>query len=250
VGSDGRAPRQNRAQEFGRLHPRLTAIIWSVVLAGGIAICAFQIRHGTYLGSGWLVAAVAGMVAAAALGPVALISNLRHRPTVDGLGIAWTVLAGGSALSLTFPFPVGRYGSVQAFLDVVHAILLGYAAVTMASLIALFAFLIIHPGSLPSRAELRQQLPRRRKTIAHGWPGWVLSGAVAGLLAGVSLAVADPHHAASTAAGILILVALAAAGVAVLASLHRLYRRHRSRRLAALPPSLRGYDSRWQDPAS
>jgi hypothetical protein len=255
VGSDRRALRQNRAQEFGRLHPRLTVIMTSVVLAGLIAICAFQIRHGTYLGAGWLVAAVAGMAAAAALGPAALISNLRHRPTVDGLGIGWTVLTAGSAWSLTFPFPVGRYGSVQAFFNMVHAILLGYAAVSYAALIALFAFLIIHTGSLPSRAELRQQLPRRQKTVVHGWPGWVLAGAVAGLIAGISLAVAggsDTNDAASIAAGTVILVALAAVSVGVLATLYRLYRRNRRRRLAALPPGLRGNapgDWRSQDPA-
>jgi hypothetical protein len=255
VASDGRTRRQSRAQEFRRLHPRLTLCMTSAVLAGVIAACAFQIRHGTYLGSGWLVAAVAGMAAAASLGPIALISNLRHRPTLDGWALAWLVFVGLSALSVTVPFPVGQYGSVQAFFNVVHAIGLGCIVVNCAELIALFAFLMIHPGAMPSRAELRRQLPGRRTTIVRGWPGWVLAGGVAGVVAGVSLAVAtgsDARGAATIAAGILILVALAAVGVAVLAILYRLYRRHRSSRLVALQPGRRGNgpdDWRWQDPA-
>lgn len=80
------------------------------------------------------------------------------------------------------------------------------------------------------------QLPRRPVPLGHGWPGWVLSGAAAGLVAGVILAVANgpAHRAASTAAGFLILIALAAVCVAAPAAF---YRRYRSRRGAAVPPS-------------
>lgn len=63
-----------------------------------------------------------------------------------------------------------------------------------------------------------------------------LAGAVAGLVAGVILAVVsgpDGHDAASTAAGWIILVALAAVCVAIPAAL---YRRYRSRRRVAVPP--------------
>lgn len=80
------------------------------------------------------------------------------------------------------------------------------------------------------------QFPRRQVPLAHGWPGWVLAGAGAGLVAGVILAVVSgpAHSAASTAAGFLILLALAAVCVAAPATF---YRRYRSSRRAAVPPS-------------
>jgi hypothetical protein len=73
-------------------------------------------RHGTYLGRGWDIAAVAGMVTAGALGAAAMISNMRHRPTLDRLGIAWVVLALLAASAIRFPFPLDRHGGVQAFI--------------------------------------------------------------------------------------------------------------------------------------
>jgi hypothetical protein len=79
------------------------------------------------------------------------------------------------------------------------------------------------------------QLPQRHVPAAHGWPEWVLAGAGAGLVAGVILAVVNgpAHSAASTAAGFLILLALAAACVAAPATF---YRRYRARR-GAVPSS-------------
>jgi hypothetical protein len=80
------------------------------------------------------------------------------------------------------------------------------------------------------------QLTRRQVPLAHGWPGWVLAGAGAGLLTGVILAVVSgpANNAASTAAGSLILFALAAVCVAVPAAF---YRRYRSGHGAPVPPS-------------
>jgi hypothetical protein len=80
------------------------------------------------------------------------------------------------------------------------------------------------------------QFPRRQVPLAHRWPRWVLAGAGAGLVAGVILAVVNgpAHSAASTAAGFLILLALAAVCVAAPATF---YRRYRSRHGAPGPPS-------------
>jgi hypothetical protein len=80
VGSYRSARRQTRAYEFGRRHPRLTVVIVGVALAGVIAVCAFQIRHGAYLGRGWAIAASAGMATAAVLGAAALSNSKRHSP--------------------------------------------------------------------------------------------------------------------------------------------------------------------------
>jgi hypothetical protein len=67
----------------------------------------------------------------------------------------------------------------------------------------------------------------------------MLAGAVAGLVAGIILAVVNGHtrDAASTPAGVLILLALAAVCVAVPAAL---YRGYRSRRAGVVQPSLPG----------
>lgn len=88
------------------------------------------------------------------------------------------------------------------------------------------------------------QLHRRERVIVHAWPAWVLALAAAGLVTGFILAVAggsNAYDAASTAGGYLILLALPAVGVAVVTDLYRLFRRHRSARLASVPPSLKGY---------
>ena len=213
-------------------HPRVALVLTSVAIAGFLVFCAVQISDGTYLGASWLIAAVAGMVAGAALSAAVFLTNL-HRSSVNGLGVAWTVLLALSVLSIEFT--LGRHGSARTFVNVVHAISLGYVAATCAALIALFAFLLIHPGALPSRAALRQQFPRRQFPRRHrpalGWPAWLLVGAAVGVIAGVSLAVAagpGGHDGESRAAGFLILVALAALCVAVPAAL---YKRIRSRRL-------------------
>jgi Bacterial PH domain len=83
----------------------------------------------------------------------------------------------------------------------------------------------------PERHDVRDgtgQLPRQVRP-AHGWPGWVFAGAGAGLVSGVILAVVGgpADAAASTAAGFLILLALAAVCVATPASLYRRYRARR-----------------------
>jgi hypothetical protein len=213
-------------------HPRVTLILTSIAFAGLIVFCAFQISDGTDLGASWLIAAVAGIVVGAALGVAVYVTNL-HRPRLNGIGIAWAVLLALSVLSLEFTFSMGRHGSGHAFVNVVLAASLGYLAVTCAALIAVFAFLLIHRGALPSRAALRQQFPRRPRPArpAPGWPTWVFGAAAAALIAGIALAVAAGsagHGGESKAAGFLILLALAALCVAVTAAV---YRRIRSRRL-------------------
>lgn len=256
--------RQARAQEFGRRHPRLTLAIVCLVLAGVITGCAVQIGHGTYLGHGWLIAAVAGIAGAAVLSAAAVIRNLRHGTDLSRFELVWMVLGMLSVSAIRIPFPRDRYGSVQAFFNVVHAALLGYAVVTYTLLVALLTFVIIRPRGLPGLLVLRQptgpaagryglqedtgQSPRRQTPRALGWPAWVLAVAVAGLVAGVILAVANGprrHDVASTTAGSIILVALAAIGVAVPAAL---YRRFRSRRAA--DPTVQPGDWPGQDPAS
>jgi hypothetical protein len=206
------------------------------------------------------------MVTAVGLSAAVLIRSRRHGSVVGSFEMAWLVLFLVSALSLRFPFAVGRHGSVQAFLNVLKAALLGYYAVTCAALVVLLAYLVIRPSSLPGRAALQRppvegavrhelpndtgQLPRRQMPRPHEWPGWVLAGAVAGLVAGLILAVLagphPPHDAQSLAAGWLILFAIAAVCVAVPAAL---YRRYRSRRVVAVPPSLPGA-STAADPAA
>jgi hypothetical protein len=103
-------------------------------------------------------------------------------------------------------------------------------------------------GSLANTGQLHQ----RERAIVHEWPAWLLALAAAGLVTGFSLAVAggsDTHGAASTTGGYLILLALPTVGVAVVTDLYRLYRHHRSGRLAHVPPPLEGYGSHWQNPA-
>ena len=138
MGSDRRARRQLRAQEFGARHPHLTLVIVSALLVGVIAICGYQLSYGTYLGRGWMIAAVAGMAAAAGLAAMMLIRWLRRRSVTGRLMLSWLVLTLMSASSIRYPFPQGPYGSVQAVFNVVHAVLLGYEAVTCAGLVALF----------------------------------------------------------------------------------------------------------------
>jgi hypothetical protein len=254
-GSDRRARRQERAREFGRRHPRLTAVICCLFLAGGVAVVAVQLGHGTYLGRGWLIAALAGIAAAVVLGAAAVISNLRHGPALGRVEWAWTILTFVSVSAIRVPFPAGPYGGVQALFNVVHATLLGYAVVSYTALTVLLAYVQIRPRGLPGRLEVWRPLPHaaeahgiaadprqiasRRGPRAIAWPGWVLAGAVAGLVAAVILAgVGGPnaHDAANAASGRIGLLALAALCVAVPAVLYRWYRARRHR---AVPPGLR-----------
>jgi hypothetical protein len=156
VGSRRSARHQERAREFGRRHPRLALVIGGAALAGVIAICAFQLSHGAYLGRGWVISAVAGMAAAVVLSAAALIRNLRHGPALGRLEIAWLALGVLSASAIRYPFPQGPYGGVQAFFNVAHAALLGYEAVICAAIMALLAYLLIRSRGLPGRAVRRQ----------------------------------------------------------------------------------------------
>ena len=140
-----RARRHQRAQGFGARHPRLALGIVCVALAGVLAACGYQLSYGTYLGRGWMIGAVAGMVTAAGLSAAALISSRRHSPAAGWLMTAWLVLGLISASAIRFPFPLGPYGRVQAFFNMVHAALLGYEAVTCAAIIALMAYAVLRP---------------------------------------------------------------------------------------------------------
>jgi hypothetical protein len=102
-----------------------------------------------------MIVAVAGMVTAAGLSAAALISSRRHSPATGWLMTAWLVLGLMSASAIRFPFPLGPYGRVQAFFNVVHAAMLGYEAVTCAAIIALSVYAALHPRVRSrSRAEL------------------------------------------------------------------------------------------------
>lgn len=157
MGGDRRARRQQRAQEFGARHPHLTLVIVCALLVGVVAVCCYQLSYGTYLGLGWVVAAVAGMVAAAGFAAAMLIRWRRRRLVTGRLLLAWVVLTLMSASSIRYPFPQGPYGSVQAFFNVVHAALLGYEAVTCTALIALFVCTAV---ALQLRARGRGQAAR------------------------------------------------------------------------------------------
>jgi hypothetical protein len=128
---------QEVGREFGERHPRLTAVMGSVLLAGVAAVCGYQLSYGTYLGRGWLIAAAGGMATAAVLSAAVLISSQRGVLPLYRAVMAWVVLGVMSASSIGYPFPVGPYGSVQAFFNVVHAALLGYEAVTCAAITSL-----------------------------------------------------------------------------------------------------------------
>ena len=145
MGSYRRARRHRRAQEFGARHPRLAFVIVCVGLAGVLAACGYQLSYGTYLGRGWMIVAAGGMVTAAGLSAAALISSLRHSPATGRLMTAWLVLGLISPSALRFPFPLGPYGRVQAFFNVMKAALLGYEAVTCAAIIAVMAYVLLHP---------------------------------------------------------------------------------------------------------
>jgi hypothetical protein len=145
--------RHRRAQEFGARHPRLVLVIAGGGLAGVLAACGYQLSLGTYLGRGWMTAAAAGMVTAAGLSAAVLVSSRRHGPAADRLMTAWLVLGLISASALRLPLPVGPYGRVQAFFNVMKAALLGYEAVICAAFLALMAYLLLNPRvRSPSRA--------------------------------------------------------------------------------------------------
>lgn len=163
TGRARRARRQTRAREFGARHPGWTFVIASVLLAGVTAICGYQLGYGTYLGRGWLIAAVAGAVTAAGLAGAMVIHYRRHGGA-GRLVTAWLILTLLSVSSIRYPFPLGRYGSVQAFFNVVHAALLGYEAVTCTGFIALFVFMGL---ALPLRARARGRRAQAGQDAGH-----------------------------------------------------------------------------------
>jgi hypothetical protein len=75
---------------------------------------------------------------------------------------AWVVLGLISASAIRFPFPLGPYGRVQAFFNMVHAALLGYEAVTCAGIIALTAYVLLHP-----RVRSHSRAARARHGLAR-----------------------------------------------------------------------------------
>jgi hypothetical protein len=158
---------QERGRELGKRHPRLTAVIGSVLLAGAAAACGFQLSYGTYLGRAWLIAAVGGIVTAVGLSAAALISIRRHGRATGRVVMAWAVLGVMSASALRYPFPVPPYGSVQVFFNVVHAALLGYEAVTCAVIISLLIYQLTRPRGGPGRVP-PQQSPVRGWTARGG----------------------------------------------------------------------------------
>lgn len=172
MSSHRRARSQDRAREFGRGHPRLTLVIVGAALTGVVAICAVQLRHGVYLGRGWLIGALAGMAAAAALAAAAVISDRRHSPAAGRFRMAWLVLGLLSASAIRYPFFRDHYGGVQAFFNVMmHAVLLGYEAVTCAAIVALLAYLLVRPRGLPGPAAL-QPPPVRLRFPSATSPTW------------------------------------------------------------------------------
>jgi hypothetical protein len=155
LGRGWRAPGPGRVREFGVRHPRLALVIVCALLAGVIAVCGLQLSYGTYLGRGWVIAALAGMATAAGVSASALISIRRHGGVLSGAVLTWLVLGLVSASAVRFPFPQGPYGSVQAFFNLVHAALLGYEAVFCAGIVALFGYLLVR-----SRGRARSQAVR------------------------------------------------------------------------------------------
>jgi hypothetical protein len=153
VGSARRARRQKRGR-FGERRPRLALGIIGGILIGVTAISAYQLGHGAYLGRGWAIAALAGMLTAAVLGAAVLIRQRRHFGTLGRFETGWLVLWPVAVSGLRFPFPVVPYGNVQAYFNVVHAALLGYEAVTSAWFVALLAVLFFHPRGLAGRSVL------------------------------------------------------------------------------------------------
>jgi len=113
-------------------------------------------------GSSWIILAMAGMVTAAGLSAAVVISNRRYGLATGWLLTAWLVLGLMSAPAIRFPFPLGSYGHVQAFFNLVHAALLGCEAVTCAAIIALLAYAVLR---LPPRA--RSQSARAGHAVGH-----------------------------------------------------------------------------------
>jgi hypothetical protein len=88
-------------------HPRLAVVIGCALLAGVIVVCGLQLSYGTYLGRGWVIAAMAGMAIAAGVSAWALISIRRHGGVLSGAVVTWLVLGLVSGISDQVPVPAG-----------------------------------------------------------------------------------------------------------------------------------------------
>jgi hypothetical protein len=155
LGRGWRARGRERAREFGLRHPQLAGIIICALLGGVVAVCGLQLSYGTYLGRGWMIAALAGMAAAAGVSAAALVSIRRHGGELSGAVVTWLVLGLASASAIRFPFPQGSYGSVQAFFNTVHAALLGYEAVTCTAIVVPFGYLLVRSRGRASSQAVR-----------------------------------------------------------------------------------------------
>ncbi len=142
---------RDRARAVAARHPRSGLLGFSLLLAGAVTLFGAQLGHGTYLGRGWVVAAVAGMVTAVGLNAAVWISNRRHRPAAFLLNVALVVLGTLSASAIRMPFPQGPYGHVMAFLIVIHAAMLGFEAVTGTGILAIMVYAILRPRSAVHR---------------------------------------------------------------------------------------------------
>ena len=172
MSSGRRARRNRRAHNFGARHPRLTLVIVGALIAGVVAICAEQLSYGTYLGRGWEIAALSGMVTAAGLGAAVVITNRRHSPAARLVTVPYLVLSLVSVSAIRYPFPQGPYGGVQAFFNVAKAFLLGYEAVTLAAVVALFTYLLLRPGGLARKhAAPNQATPNQAVHAPGSGPG-------------------------------------------------------------------------------
>lgn len=144
---------RERARAYPARHPRSGLIVVSLLLAAAVSLFGAQLVHGTYLGRGWVVAGVAGMVTAVGLNAAVWASNRRHRPAAFPLNVALLVLGTISASAIRMPFPQGPYGHVMALFIVVHAAMLGFAVVTGTGILAIMAYALLRPRSAARRRE-------------------------------------------------------------------------------------------------
>lgn len=123
-------------------------LIWvGPLMAAAIALYGFQLYYGTYLGLGWVIAAVAGAATAVGLGAAVWIGIRRRGVPSRPLATAWLVLGLISASAIRFPFPTGPYGHVQAFFNVAHAAMLGFETVTGSAILAVMVYVVVRPRS-------------------------------------------------------------------------------------------------------
>jgi hypothetical protein len=118
------------------------------------ALCGLQLSYGLSLGRGWVIAALAGVATAVGVNAWALASVRRTGGDLDLAVTTWLVLLFVSgSLAVRLPFPRGPYDSFQAVVNVVHAALLGYEAVTCAAIVVVPCYFLVRSRGRPrSRA--------------------------------------------------------------------------------------------------